>query len=187
MPFSVRRGIFSAAVILSALSVGTSFAQDGKSAPPPAATTGQPAPVMAKRSTEMLTKMRTDFSEVAQILQTAIDSGDVLKKNCVNEKVTVIKGMIRVAEGADLKLQQAAVERRQSDAEFEFDKVGIASTRTTEAKAKAQECMGMLAFGTDENQTVEVNEPDDLPRGDPTTPATLPRVEVRNPPASPSL
>src|SRR2546425_390629 len=60
------------------------------------------------------------------------------------------------------------------------------SEKAEQLRAEAEECIGQLAFRTDENLTVEVEEPEGLPT-DPTRPAPPPDVTVAPPPASPTL
>jgi hypothetical protein len=54
-------------------------------------------------------------------------------------------------------------------------------------RGEAEQCIGQLAFRTDENLTVEVEVPSGLPTEDPTNPPPPQPPSDRPPPASPIL
>jgi aspartate oxidase len=148
--------------------------------------TNIPDPEKVKRSAEAVVKMRQALKDVIAKLEEARNSKDVVKLNCVNEKLTAIKGLLRISEIADVNLQEAVAKKESETATHEYTKVSIARTRVNQLRAEAEECIGQLAFRTDENLSVEVEVPDDLPTDDPTTPTPLPDVDVRPAPASPT-
>jgi hypothetical protein len=138
-----------------------------------------------KRSTQAVARMRVVLKEVLGKLEEARNSRDVVKLNCVNEKLTQVKGLLRISEQADVAMQEAIAKKEQSGAEHEFTKVTIARQKVEQLRAESEECIGQLAFRTDENMIVEVEEPDGLP-DDPTRPGAQPPLSVRPPPASPT-
>jgi hypothetical protein len=146
-----------------------------------------PDPEKLRRSAEALSRMRNVLKEVLGKLQEARNTKDVVKLNCVNEKLTQIKGLLRISEQSDVSLQEAVVKKESSSGEHEFTKVMIARQKVDQLRAEAEECIGQLAFQTDENLTVEVEVPDDLPNLDPTRPQIPPDVIARPPPVSPTL
>jgi hypothetical protein len=140
-----------------------------------------------KRSSESLTHMRRALREVLVKLEEARQSKDVVKLNCVNEKLVQIKGLLRISEQADVTLQAAIARSEASSARHEFTKVSIAHQRVQQLRTEAEECIGQLAFQTDQNLSVEVDAPSDLPGGDPTHPDQPPPITISPPPASPDL
>ena len=138
-----------------------------------------------RRSSEGLSRMRNVLKDVLGKLEEARNSKDVVKLNCVNEKLTQVKGLLRISEQADVSLQENVARHEASGADHEFTKVSIARQKVEQLRSEAEECIGQLAFRTDENLSVEVETPQDLPGGDPTSPAPPPPVTVRPPPASP--
>lgn len=145
-----------------------------------------PDPEKVKVSAESVGKMRGSLKDVLQKLEEARNTKDVVKLNCVNEKLTQIKGLLRISEQSDVALQEAVAKKETSTAEHEFTKVTIARSKVEQLRAEAEQCIGQLAFRTDENLSVEVEVPDYLPPGDPTQlpPPTL--LDSRPPPASPT-
>jgi len=138
-----------------------------------------------ERSAEYLSQMREALKVVLTKLEEARNSKDVMKLNCVNEKLTNIKGLMRISEQADIALQEAVAKQEQQGAEHEFDKLSIARQKVEQLRAEAEQCVGLLAFEPGETEVI-VEEPEDLPEIDPTlTPDPLPNVR-RPPPASPT-
>ncbi len=137
------------------------------------------------RSTQSLGAMREVLRQVLGKVEEARRTKDVVKLNCANEKLTQIKGLLRISEQADVSLQEALSRKETSTSDHEYTKVMIARQKVTQLRAEAEECIGQLAFRTDENLFVEVEEPENLPGGDPTRPPVPDDVVVRPPPASP--
>ena len=138
-----------------------------------------------RRSAEAVSRMRGVLKDALGKLEEARNTKDVVKLNCVNEKLTQIKGLLRISEQADVGLQEAVARNESSGADHEYTKVTLARQRVEQLRAESEECIGQLAFRTDENLSVEVEVPTDLPGGDPTNPPLPPPVTVRPPPASP--
>ena len=138
-----------------------------------------------ERSTLALGTMREVLRQVLGKVEEARRTKDVVKLNCANEKLTQVKGLLRISEQADVALQEALSRRETSSSEHEFTKVMIARQKVGQLRSEAEACIGQLAFRTDENLFVEVEEPDNLPGGDPTRPKEPDDVFVRPPPASP--
>jgi hypothetical protein len=178
------------------LAAGVALAQVQPPAPPapapaPAAAALQKASDMPdgqklSRSTQALAVMRDVLRNVLGKVEEARRTKDVVKLNCANEKLTQIKGLLRISEQADVSLQEAVSRRETSTSEHEYTKVMIAQQKVAQLRSEAEECIGQLAFRTDENLFVEVEEPENLPGGDPTRPPPADDVVVRPPPASPT-
>lgn len=180
--------------MLAVLAAGMATAQSPSPAAPPAppAATAAlekasdvPDPAKLVRSTQALGGMREVLRSVLGKVEEARRTKDVVKLNCANEKLTQIKGLLRISEQADVSLQEAVSRQESSSSEHEFTKVMIARQKVGQLRSEAEECIGQLAFRTDENLFVEVEEPNNLPGGDPTRPPTPDIVLVRPPPASP--
>lgn len=145
-----------------------------------------PDPEKVKVSAESVGKMRGALKDVLVKLEEARNTKDVVKLNCVNEKLTQIKGLLRISEQSDVSLQEAVAKKETSTAEHEFTKVTIARSKVEQLRAEAEQCIGQLAFRTDENLSVEVEVPDYLPPGDPTQLPLPTQIDPRPPPASPT-
>ena len=139
------------------------------------------------RSADAIARMREVLRETLSKLEEARNTKDVVKLNCVNEKLTQIKGLLRISEQADVGLQEAIAKLEVAAAEHEYTKVTIARQKVDQLRTEAEECIGQLAFRTDEQQQIEVQEPSYLPDYDPSDPVPPTQVITRPPPASPTL
>lgn len=111
-------------------------------------------------SAEHLARMRMSLKRVFARVEEARNEKDVVKLNCVNEKLTQIKALLKVAEQADVALHEA-VSKRDPISEVEFAKIGIARTKVEGLRAASEQCAGQLAYVVDERTTVEVQPPSD--------------------------
>lgn len=180
--------LFLAALIIGASAWGQNAPKANEGAANAASDAANiPDPEKLRRSAAALVRMRDTLKDVLGKLEEARNSKDVVKLNCVNEKLTQIKGLLRISEISDVALQEAVAKKDTSAGEHEFTKVNIAETKVLQLRSQAEECIGQLAFRTDENLLVDVEEPADLPKSDPTSPPLPPDVEARPPPASPTL
>lgn len=177
-----------AGLVLGSLMTSVGFAQTPVAPPPlPGTFAGResiPDREKIARSAVSVAKMREALKLVLTKLEEARASKDVVKLNCVNEKLTNIKGLLRISEQADVALQEAVAKREEQGADHEFTKVTIARGKVELLRGEAEQCVGLLAFETGET-TVEVQEPD-LPPDDPTVAPPNTPVVIRPPPASPT-
>jgi hypothetical protein len=115
-----------------------------------------------QRAAESLERMKGVLLSVLSRVEAARNEKDVVKLNCVNEKLTQVKALLKVAEQSDIQLHEALVNKDPA-AESEFGKIGIARTKIDGLKTDAEQCIGQLAYIVDEKTTVEVQQPSNLP------------------------
>ena len=153
---------------------------------PPAPKAAELSPTeRLERSAESLAKMKSAMKQVLSRAEEARNEKDVVKLNCVNEKLTQIKGLLKVAEQADIALHEA-VAKQEPGADAEYQKISIARTKIEALRSDSEQCIGQLAYIVDEKTTVEVQAPGDLPdRGNGTERRAPAPPVVRPPPASP--
>jgi hypothetical protein len=113
-------------------------------------------------SADSLARMKTSLKQVLGRVEEARNEKDVVKLNCVNEKLTQIKALLKVAEQADIALHEA-VANKDPMAESEFAKIAIARSKVEGLRADSEQCIGQLAYIVDEKTTVEVQQPSNLP------------------------
>jgi len=118
-----------------------------------------------EKSAENLERMKSSLRNVLSKVEEARSEKDVVKLNCVNEKLTQVKGLIKVAEQADIALHEALTAKDPA-ADSEFTKIGIAKSKVDALKGDAEQCIGQLAYIVDEKTTVEVQAPQGLPDAD---------------------
>ena len=115
-----------------------------------------------EKSAEHLAQMKAAMRQVLGEVEDARAAKDIVKLNCVNEKLTQIKTLLKVAEQADISLHEA-ISANDEGADSEFAKVGIARTKVEGLRTDSDRCIGQLAYVVDEKTTVEVQQPSDLP------------------------
>src|SRR4029077_16916074 len=98
------------------------------------------------RSSAAVSRMRSVLTEVLGRLEEARATKDVVKLNCVNEKLTQVKGLLRISEQSDVALQEAVGKKDTTAAEHEYSKVSIAKTKVDQLRTEAEQCIGQLAF-----------------------------------------
>jgi len=118
-------------------------------------------------------RMRGLLKEVLQRLEEARREKDVVKLNCVNEKLTQMKGLVRVAEQSEVGLQEALAKGEEENARHEYAKVDLASQRAQQLRADAEQCIGQLAYVVDEKTLVTVEIPEGIPEPDTNPPELL--------------
>lgn len=137
------------------------------------------------RATAVLNRLQSILQDVLKSLEEARKEKDVVKLNCVNEKLTQIKGLLRVAEQSDIALQEDVAKADQDSAQHEYAKVSIAKQRAEQLRADAEQCIGQLAYVVDERTVVTVETPEDLPDAV-TSPPVFTSVAVNPPALSPT-
>jgi hypothetical protein len=115
-----------------------------------------------EKSAENLERMRFALRKVLAKVEAARNEKDVVKLNCVNEKLAQVKDLIKVAEQADIALHEALA-NKSPGADLEFTKIGITRSKVDGLKGAADACIGQLAYMVDQKTTVEVQSPGDLP------------------------
>ncbi len=138
------------------------------------------------RSAAEVQKMREVLKVVLGMLEQARNLKDVIRLNCVNEKLTQIKGFIRIAEQADVALQENVAKKEELGANHEFTKIEIAAQRVAQIRAEAEACGGTEVYGgvTGTEATVATTEPADLPSN--TVAAAAPAAPVSVTPLPPA-
>ncbi len=146
---------------------------------------GVPDAEKLEKSADSINRMKSALKSVLTRVEDARNEKDVVKLNCVNEKLTQIKGLLKVAEQSDIALHEA-ISSKDASAESEFSKIGIARAKVDGLRNDAEQCIGQLAYIVDEKTTVEVQQPAGLPdRGNakpgasPPPPAPPPVVRPR--------
>jgi hypothetical protein len=160
--YTLNQRFFLAALCCAVIS-GPAFAQNhsGTSAKAAGLTDSQ----KLEKSAENLERMKASLRNVLSKVEEARSEKDVVKLNCVNEKLTQVKGLIKVAEQADIALHEALT-AKDPVADSEFTKIGIAKSKVDALKGDAEQCIGQLAYIVDEKTTVEVQAPQGLPGQD---------------------
>ncbi len=150
-----------AACLLIAVAVGAQQGKKSKSV--------DNIPGQLDQAKAMIEKMHKMVKEGFEELQDARSASNINRVNCVNEALTAMKGLLRLAEGNYLSMQEAAARKDAKQVEHEFIKVTIAYNKTDELNGQLQGCGGPSTDGAiDGKPYIEKNIDSDLPTVDPT-------------------
>ena len=136
-------------------------------------------PAAASKSIE---RQKEILKRMLALLEEARNAKDVVKLNCVNEKLTQVKGLVRISEQSEIAMQEAISQKDEEVANHEFTKISLAGQRSEQLRADTESCVGELAIYS--GDTVVVVEGDH--GGTDPTKITAPDLNItRPPPASP--
>jgi hypothetical protein len=136
------------------------------------------------RARRTLDQMKSLNAQVDKLAAQARSEKDIVKLNCVNEKLNQVRGLLKVSEQAEADLREANARREDEQSLHAFAKVGIAGKKVSQLRQDAEQCIGQLAFYNDEKTRVDVEIPPGLPSDDPTSAPLASSVINRPSPAS---
>jgi hypothetical protein len=119
-------------------------------------------PDKLEAAADNIARMKGAQKQVLTRAEAARNEKDVVKLNCVNEKLTQIKALIKVAEQANQSLRESVATSDQGGV-ADFSKIAIARTKVDRLRTESEACVGQLAYMVDERTTVEVVQPSGLP------------------------
>lgn len=121
----------------------------------------------------MIAESRSALARATELLSQARETQDMVQRNCVNEKLTQIKGLLRLSERASVSMYESMASGAQDVINHEYTKIAVAHQKTQILRTEAEQCVGELSVYTgDTDVTVEID--DDIPQTDPTLPIPPP-------------
>ncbi|MEZ0314750.1 MAG: hypothetical protein ACAI38_23515 [Myxococcota bacterium] len=139
------------------------------------------APERVARGASHLERMRSVLKTVLKYLEEAREKRDVIKLNCVNEKLTAVKGLLKMSEQADVSMQEALARRDEETGRDEYDKISIARGKVDQLLTESEGCVGELSvYSGDTIVEMVGGDTGDIPSPPPVTPD----IVVRPPAAS---
>lgn len=132
-------------------------------------------PEMLTQANQIIEKGGQALNTMAELQSQARNSKDVIKLNCINEKLLLQKGLLSVIKRAQESLAEA-VEKKDGDlARTEFSKFTVAQEKSSQLLTEAQQCVGEdTQTPRNEQLTIDPIEPS-LPD---------PPLDLPSPPAS---
>jgi len=136
----------------------------------------------AKANVERMHKMVANgFKE----LEEARKAQNISRVNCVNDALTAMKGLLRLAESNFLAIQEAASRTDAEGVEHEYVKISIAFNKCEELYGQLQGCGGPSTDGAiDGKPYIEKKIDPDLPTVDPTKGLKSLPPNLENPPSA---
>ena len=141
---------------------------------------------MKAESKKHIETMQEILVRVVELQKLARKQKDVIKLNCVNDKLLQIKQLLNIAEAGQTDLIEAIAQQDNEDSAHQYSQISIAKEKTDGLHGEAEGCIGeeLVFLGPTE---VSVDDPG-LP-DDPTAPDEFNWDDVLEPPgyASPFL
>ena len=121
---------------------------------------------MRQESEEATVEMRGSLKRLLGMIEKARAARDVVLLNCLNEKLTQMKALVRVGEQSNTSLQEFIAKDQIEGATHERRKVGLASEKVKAIGLESESCLGESGSAGGGKTVVTVDAPE-LP-GDPT-------------------
>lgn len=141
-----------AAFAIAALGIGTLYAQPQPPPPPPdkkpdVTVTGETRADLSPRemtaeSKKLLTEMEGFHVRVLQLQAAARKAKDVIKLNCVNEKLLAVKQLLNIGESAENDLTEAIASSDRDAQVHQYSQIKLAHERATGERDEAEGCIG---------------------------------------------
>ena len=131
---------------------------------------------MQKKTDELIGAMREGLKEVIKVQKIARKQQDVIKLNCVNDKLLQVKQLLNIAEGANTDMQEAIEQVNENERYHQYGKVVIGAEQVSGLVEEAKNCIGeeLIYIGP---LTIDVDRPDiDDPDQNP-----FPEVDIEPP------
>ena len=139
------------------------------SAPPPSTgvpSVREPSPAqMRKEAEESAQEMKGAVKKILGLIEKARAARDIVLLNCLNEKLTQMKALVRVSDQANLNLQEFLAKDQVEGAVHERRKIALADEKVKGLLGEAESCLGENGSGGGKT-TISVTKPE-YP-GDPT-------------------
>lgn len=122
---------------------------------------------------QMLREQRAAVARGTDLLAEARGNNDIIQLNCVNEKLTQLKGLLKLSENASLAMYEAIAAGSQDEINHQYTKVAVAHQKSASLKAEAEQCVGELSVYSGQTE-VQVEIDDSITSNDPTLPILPP-------------
>lgn len=92
------------------------------------------------QAASLLKSMQGALAFTLKELQTSYDNKDVIQTNCIKDKLSTVKGLIRISEEAEVNLSEASVTGQIQIVNTEFVKIKMATERIRDLKSQVASC-----------------------------------------------
>lgn len=143
------------------------------------------SPEQTAQIANYLARMKTVLKQVEALAKRARADKDIIKLNCVNDKLVQIKGSLRVAEQVDAAHRLAVSRNDVGSRDHEFAKITIAYQKVVVLSQEAEACIGEEIAYVGATQVEVQIDPDIDDRTDPTIEPRSKLPLIRGPVVSP--
>ena len=124
---------------------------------------------MSSRAGSLVGEMESIQSRLTTLQQQARESRDIIKLNCVNDKLLQVKQLLNIADAARVTLTEAISTHNDGDRYHQYTVITISSEKARSLRDEAEACIGEeLVFNGRASIDVSAPDiPDDPTRTDP--------------------
>lgn len=97
---------------------------------------------MVKQTQEYITTMNEGLKRMVQLQELARRGQDVIKLNCVNDKLVQMKQLLNIADIANNNMQEAIARGDEDTRYHEFGRITIAADQAHALNTEAENCIG---------------------------------------------
>lgn len=115
-----------------------------------------PAEEKKRRVEGGLKEMRAALRRATDLLKDARVAKDIVMLNCVNEKLTQTKGLLKISEQASVKMYEGMAAGDQQEVNHQFTKITIAHQKVLVLRFEVDQCVGERAL---HKTTIEIEGP----------------------------
>jgi hypothetical protein len=118
---------------------------------------------MQTNADSLLAKMRETLKRVVEVRGIAKRQKDIIKLNCVNDKLLQVKQLLNIAEGSRTNLDASIADNDESGRYDYYTNIVYSHDQTLALGAEAENCIGedLSYLGPSETTVEGGNEPDD--------------------------
>lgn len=169
------------------LATGALARQAAPSEPPAITPPAPPQPSlspqeMLEQSRQSMTKIRQIESRILALQDQARKKRDILKLNCLNDKLLQVRGLLTVATQSVAELDTAVAANDVGGIRHQFTRMTILHEKAIVLATEGENCVGEDASYVGATR-VDVEIDPNIPEEDPTQPQ-LPLPDVTRPPAA---
>lgn len=165
--------------------LGASVAFAAPDAPPaPTVDTNLSPSAMLTQAKDYVSKMQDSLRTIVQLQELAKKQKDIIKLNCVNDKLLQVKGHLAVTDGAMSGLNEAVAKSDDDARSHEYTRVTILYQKVLVLSTEAGNCIGEdLSYVGSTVVTVDIDPA--IPQRD-VTAFDVPAVDTTRPPVASS-
>jgi len=97
---------------------------------------------MRSNAETQIANMQNVLVRVVELQQLARKQKDVIKLNCVNDKLLQVKQLLNIAESSRTDLVEAIAQRDNETSQHQFSEISIANEKTGALRNEAEGCIG---------------------------------------------
>ena len=179
-----RKKIFAALLVAGAFGTVRAQSPDQPATVDVGASAGVSANIapeeMRTRAGSLTAEMESVQARLTALQQQARDSRDIIKLNCVNDKLLQVKQLLNIAESARATLGQAISSRNEGDRYHQFTVITVSSEKARVLKDEAEACIGEeIVFSG--GGSIDVDAPDIADDPTRTDPFALASFDIERP------